>query len=509
MMSAVNLRALSLGCLAALSMACTASAPKISALDRLKPCIGDDGPADAYCGTYAVFENRATRQGRKINLRIVMQPALGNNPKPDALFFLAGGPGQAAGDLAKPLSDIFRSIQRERDIVYVDQRGTGKSNPLDCKMEEVAEDTLQDFSVEEGQKIAQEQLKKCLAKYDADASLYTTSIAMDDLDDVRAYLGYDKIDIYGGSYGTRAGLVYLRQHGDHVRAAVLDSVAPTNMRLPLFFARDAQRALDRLIADCAADEVCNAKYPNLAERTRALFARLEKSPPKVKITHPRTGNTAEVPIEASLIASIVHSMLYQPLVASLLPELLMRAEHDDFSGLIAVASSGGGAGGMAIGMQLSVLCAEDYPRIEPNEIEKESAGTVFAHHLLTMRLQACSFWPKGKVDPSYYEPVKSDVPTLVLSGEVDPVTPPVWGEAASKTLTKSRHVIVSEAGHGALNTGCGLRMIRDFIQAGTVDGLDTKCATTVTRPPFFVTPAGPDPTRSTTAKAADKAQVQP
>jgi pimeloyl-ACP methyl ester carboxylesterase len=135
------------------------------------------------------------------------------------------------------------------------------------------DDTLQSFSVEEGQKIAQDALKKCLAKYDADASLYTTSIAMDDLDDVRAYLSYDKINLYGGSYGTRAGLVYLRQHGDHVRAAVLDSVAPTNMRLPLFFARDAQRALDRLIADCAAAGVQRGML-NLAERTRA-FCRLK------------------------------------------------------------------------------------------------------------------------------------------------------------------------------------------------------------------------------------------
>ena len=139
-----------------------------------------------------------------------------------------------------------------------------------------------------------------MAGYDADLRLYTTTIAMDDLDDVRAYLGYDTINVYGGSYGTRAALVYMRQHGDRVRTAVLDGVAPTNMRLPLFFPRDVQRAFDRLIADCEADAACNARYPNLGARARALIERLEKNPPLVAVVHPRTGERGEVRMTARL-----------------------------------------------------------------------------------------------------------------------------------------------------------------------------------------------------------------
>ncbi|MEO8681440.1 MAG: alpha/beta fold hydrolase [Vicinamibacterales bacterium] len=483
--------------LAVLLGAC-AQSKKPAALDHLHACNGEDGPTDAYCGTYPVFENRDTRQGRTIDLRLVVLPALSNEPKPDPVFFLAGGPGQGAAELARPIKDLFRTLQTDRDIVLVDQRGTGKSRPLNCVVED---DTLQSLNEPESATVGLDRLKKCLAGYDADPTLYTTTIAMDDLDDVRGFLGYDAINIYGGSYGTRAGLVYLRQHGDRVRAIVLDGVAPTNMRLPLFFARDAQRALDHLLADCTVDAGCNAKYPGLNDRLRALFARLEKAPPHVRLTHPRTGVAEEVNVEATFLASIIHAALYSPLIASLLPELVTRAEHNDFQGLLAlVMLNDGAAENMSIGMQMSVLCAEDFRQIDPADVDKETAGTVFAKHLVTQHMQVCEFWPKGKVAASYYEPVTSDRPALVLSGEVDPVTPPAWGAAAAAHLSKSTHVVVSNTGHGVISTGCGLRMVREFIKAGSVDGLDTRCASTVKRPPFFLTPAGPDPA-ATSAKA--------
>jgi len=222
-------------------------AQSTQAIDRLKPCTGDDTPVDAYCGSLSVYENRATKQGRQIDLNIVVLPALRADAEPDPLVFLAGGPGQGAAKMAKTVREMYRQVLTDRDIVLVDQRGTGKSNPLNCEQED---DSLKAFELTDADAVA--MVKKCMAGYDADLTQYTTTIAMDDLDDVRAFLGYEKINIYGGSYGTRAGLVYLRQHGDRVRTAVLDGVAPTNMRLPLFFPRDLQRALDLLVADCAA-----------------------------------------------------------------------------------------------------------------------------------------------------------------------------------------------------------------------------------------------------------------
>ena len=461
-----------------------------TAIDKLAPCKGDKVPVDAYCGTLAVYENRDTKQGRQINLNIVVLPALSNDPKPDPFFFLAGGPGQGAAQMAKQLREPFRQILTDRDIVLVDQRGTGKSNPLNCLE---PDDSLK--SIDEAESVTLEKLKKCMAGYDADLRLYTTSIAMDDLDDVRAYLGYDKINVYGGSYGTRAGLVYMRQHGDRVRTAVLDGVAPTNMRLPLFFARDVQRAFNSLMADCENDTACQAAYPNLSARVRALVERLEKNPPLVPIVHPRTGERGEVRVTPRILMNVFAATLYQPLASSLIPALIDRAEKNDFQGVFAL---GGGAPdpddlNMSIGMQLSVICAEDAPRITPEESKKESEGTIFGPHVMRLQQQGCEMWPRGTVDASFYEPVQSSIPTLILSGEIDPVTPPVWGEEIAKTLPNSRHIVIPGTGHTAGGTGCGRRLIKAFIDAGTAQNLDTSCVDKITRPPYFVTPAGPNP----------------
>ena len=419
----------------------------------------------------------------------MLWPALRADAQPDPLFFLAGGPGQGAAQMGRGVREAFRRTQTNRDIVLVDQRGTGDSNPLDCKPEG---DSLK--SLNEPDQVGLDRLRVCLAGYDADPRLYTTIIAMDDLDDVRAYLGYDRINIYGGSYGTRAALVYLRQHADRVRSVVLDGVAPTDMRLPLFLARDAQRAMDRLLADCAADTRCAAQYPNLSERTRGLLARLQRDPAAVRLTHPRTGVAEDVTIDAAFVANIIVSALYSPLTSSLVPELIKRAEGNDFQGLLALGLAGESSSqNMSVGMQLSVICAEDYPRIRPEDIARESKSSIFGDYLLTSRLKACEFWPKGSVPSDYYEPVTSPVPVLLLSGDLDPVTPPTWGESTAAHLPNARHFIVPGTGHIALGTGCGGRIVRDFIERGSAADLNTGCLASLKRPPFFLSPAGPDP----------------
>jgi pimeloyl-ACP methyl ester carboxylesterase len=467
--------------------ACTA-APDVSPLARLRPCTSDEGPVDAYCGTFEVFEDRTAQAGRRISLNIVLLPSLSGEAS-DPLFFLAGGPGQGAAQLARQVREIFRPVQTDRDIVLVDQRGTGESNPLNCRSET---NTLREAM--ESDEASLERLKACLAGYDADVRHYTTTIAMDDLDDVRAHLGYDRINLYGGSYGTRAALVYLRRHGDRVRSMILDGVAPTDMRLPLFTARDAQRALDKLLADCETDPACQAAQPDLGERVRALLQRLEQAPPRVRLTHPRTGVPEEVVVEARVVATILFGALYNPLTASLVPALVARAEQNDFQGLMALGFANDGADeNMSVGMQLSVICSEDAPLVTADDLARETSGTIFGGYLLSGQVKACAIWPKGDVDPSYYEPVVSDVPALVLSGDVDPVTPPGWGEAVAKHLTNARHIVVPATGHGVVATACGQRLVRQFIERASAQDLDTSCVARVRRPPFFLTPAGPDP----------------
>lgn len=476
--------------------------PTLSATDRLKPCTADDAPADAYCGTLKVFENRESKDGRQIDLNIVVLPALRADAQPDPLFFLAGGPGQGAARLSRAVREMFRRVQNDRDIVLVDQRGTGKSNPLNCDQHESGDDSLETAIESPDDTLA--RLKACMSKYDADLTQYTTTIAMDDLDDVRAFLGYEKINLYGGSYGTRAGLVYMRQHGDRVRAAILDGVAPTDMRLPLYFPRDAQRAFDLLVKDCAADAGCNKTYPNLGDRMQTLMERLEKNPPTVKVTDPRTGQPSDMRIDARLLADIVVFSLYVPAATTLVPAIVAAGERNDFQSLLAlgsIADGGGGEPNMSIGMQLSVICAEDAPRNTPEDLNRESKSTLFGKYVMSIQSRACSFWPRGKVDASYYEPVTSAIPTLVLSGGIDPVTPPTWGEQVAKTLSNSKHVIIPGSGHTAGSTGCGQRIMKDFIEKGSVQDLDTSCAARLQRPAFFLSPAGPDPTRATAPAA--------
>ena len=472
---------------AACLIGCGAGAPT-SPLERLRPCTSDEGPGDAYCGTLSVYEDRQAQAGRRIDLQILVLPSLGSGEHADPLFFLAGGPGQAATKLVRPVREMFRQVLKDRDIVLVDQRGTGRSNPLDCRAES---HTLRDLTESDDAALA--RLRACLASYDADVRLYTTSIAMDDLDDVRAHLGYERINLYGGSYGTRAALVYLRQHPGRVRTMILDGVAPMDMRLPLFTARDAQRALDDLLADCEADAACGRDHAGLAGRLRTLLDQLEAAPPRVEIVHPRTGVAETVVVEARVVASIIFGALYSPLTASLLPELISRAEEDDFQGLFALAFANDSDENMSLGMQLSIVCSEDAPRVTPDDVAREGAGTMFGDHLLSAQVKACEMWPRGRVDPGYYEPVVSDVPTLILSGEIDPVTPPAWGDAVARHLRNARHVVVPATGHGVVATGCGQQLIKQFIDRGTAEGLDTTCTNSVRRPPFFLTPAGPDP----------------
>jgi len=467
--------------------ACTGG-PGTGALDRLHPCTSAEGPTDAYCGTLTVFEDRTRQAGRQVKLWIVILPAV-RPTAADPLFFLAGGPGQGAAQLARQIRVAFRSVQRTRDIVLVDQRGTGKSNPLNCRSDA---NSLREMT--ESNDSGLDRLKRCLAGYDADVRLYTTNIAMDDLDEVRAYLGYDRINLYGGSYGTRAALVYLRRHGAHVRTMILDGVAPMDMRLPVFTARDAQRALDKLLTDCEADTACKRAFPELPARIRNLLRRLEQEPPTVRIVHPRTGFAEDIRVEARVVASILFSALYSPLTASIVPALVDHAERNEFQSVFALGLAGEGTDeNMSVGMQLSVLCSEDAVRVTPADMQEATAGTLFGSHLLGNQLKACEMWPKGQVDSSYYEPVVSDVPALVLSGDLDPVTPPSWGDAVVKSLSKGRHITVPATGHGVIGTACGVKLIQDFLDSASSSSLDASCVSTVKRPPFFVTPAGPDP----------------
>jgi pimeloyl-ACP methyl ester carboxylesterase len=474
--------------LVSLQIVCANQTPAAKSSVNLKPCQLQGVKGDAKCGTLEVFENRAARKGRTIKLNIVVLPVTGQKREPDALFYFAGGPGSAATEDAPGIAQFLAGIHEHRDLVFVDQRGTGQSNPLNCELFDPADP--QSFF---GSFFPIDTVRKCREQLEpkADLTLYTTDIAMDDLDDVRAALGYERINLYGGSYGTRAALVYLRRHPKHVRAAVLHGVAPTNQFMPLNFPQDTERALQGVLSECEADEACRKAFPEAKIDADRVLEALLQSPAQEEVQVPDTNTRATLRLNRNLAAEAIRYMLYSPVPASRIPLVLHLAAHGDYGPLIQAAfwfrknlvATGSN------GMYLSVTCAEDLPWVKPDEAKQLAQNTFLGKYRFDQQSEACSLWPRGKVESSYAEPVRSDKPVLIVTGQWDPVTPPSQGDAVAKSLSNSLHLVVPHGGHGLgglEGIECLDRLITQFIERGSGKELDTTCIKNIRRKGFVL-----------------------
>ncbi|HEX3527651.1 MAG TPA: alpha/beta hydrolase [Thermoanaerobaculia bacterium] len=455
----------------------------------LAPCKLPGLDQGGRCGTFEVYENRASRQGRKIGLHVAMLPAVKSpgpgSTAPAPLFILVGGPGQPASAAAKAFSGIFADVLADRDIVLVDQRGTGGSHPLDCPLPGT-DDEPQGYM---GDMLPVSALRDCLQHLDADLTLYTTPIAMDDLDDVRAALGYERIDLYGSSYGSRAALVYMRSHPDHVHSVILRGVVPTNMKLPMYYARDSQRALELLFDECTADPACNRAFPELRQKLAAVQARLAREPESVAVTQADTGDRVyHVRLSLDDFNEALRYRLYNE-EANVIPLYLTQAAAGDYTEMarLALRQRRVAAKGqfVAVGMFLSVTCAEDTPFIDRAEARRLAVGSFLGTYRVDQQLQACAVWPRGALPRGFTDDVRSAAPTLIISGQRDPVAPPVWGEQVARHLPHSKHLVLPQGFHG-LPDPCVTRIMNDFIRRGTAEGLDTACAATAQKTPFVM-----------------------
>jgi pimeloyl-ACP methyl ester carboxylesterase len=452
---------------------------------------GSVGSLAAKCGELSVYEDRTSGSGRRITLNIAVIPAVSRNPAPDPLFFLTGGPGQAATESFLQLSPAFEQIHQKRDIILVDQRGTGKSNPLNCPILE--DENLEDLPSDADLSAF---LEECLSSLDANPALYTTSLAMDDLDDVRASLGYDLINLYGVSYGTRAALTYLDQHPQHVRTAILDGTVAQDIPLGQDTARDAQRALNQIFLRCEADEDCRQAFPGVRSEFVTLLENLKSQPVQVSVAHPITGKRTEYEFTADKLASAVRLLTYAPETAALLPFLIHTAQSGGDLSLLAsqyLIVSDQLTDSISEGMNYSVLCAEDVPFFSPEEAEQAGSGTYLGDLTVEGLYQVCKTWPKAEVPASFKEPVQSEVPVLLLSGESDPVTPPEYAERAANTLSNNLLLVAPGQGHNVIFRGCIPSIAGDFIENGSVQNLDTACVSQIQPMPFFLSFTGPNP----------------
>ena len=468
-------------------MLCALSGPSQAAEIRhgLTPCRLQGVEHEAWCGLVSRPFDPARPQGLQIDVHFAVLPALARNRKLDAVFYFAGGPGQSAIDLAGPVGRMLSRLSYRRDIVLIDQRGTGKSAPLRCP-EAAATRPLAESANTEGQITRLRECRAGLQKLPyGDLRHFSTTLAAKDAEAVRSVLELEQVNLIGSSYGTRVALEYMRLFPHAVRRSVLDGVAPPDMVLPASFSTDNQAALDGLVSYCEADERCRKLYPGLRADWQALLAGL---PRMVSITHPVTGVVERLNLTRDSLLALTRQPLYVPALAAALPLAVTEAARGRFEALVGLssASSGNRTQPLAEGMHFSVVCGEDFPRLAQ---AKDVRGADFGDSFAQLYQQVCADWPRAVLDKEFYEMPVARNSTLVLSGGADPATPPRHGERVVRALgNRARHVVVPQAGHGLMALGCLRDVIYRFIDAPSdAEALqvDVDCARSIPRPPAF------------------------
>jgi pimeloyl-ACP methyl ester carboxylesterase len=438
---------------------------------RIKPCTVRS--AQAQCGSLRVYENRVAHSGHMIDLNIVVIKALSQTPAPDPIFYLAGGPGDAATEDANRQQFPF-SLSQNHDLVFVDQRGTGGSNRVLVPTDWVA---------------------KVLAGINIDPRFYTTSAVVDDLDDVRVALGYDKINLVGYSYGATAAQYYLRQHGEHVRTMSISS--GSLLDVPVFerWAFSSQRALDIVFDRCLADPACQAAFPGLRAKLSGLMARLAVKPEAITYTNPTDGKPASLTLTPVFFAAVIRLMLKDAKNDSMLPLLIHRAylEHD-WQGITNFYVSEGGPDwwGNQI-MEHVVRFSEKWAAFDPAVVVQLSQGSFLSGWDISLaqnQALACKYTPAGITPEGLAPQPGSQVPVLTLNGDVDPIDPPD-NMAGAKALWPNSVVLVglyqSHSISDMSEIFCWWFIQNQFIQTRSAEGLDTSCMQSI-QPLVFVVP---------------------
>jgi pimeloyl-ACP methyl ester carboxylesterase len=444
--------------------------------------------APAECGWYEVAENPDEPDGRKIKLRVARVPAQGRSVEPDPLVLFAGGPGQAASEAWLIVAPAFHKLMENRDVLLIDQRGTGQSNPLRCRELGMDEAMLQDW--EDLEEVTQE----CLDEQPGDPRYYTTTIAMQDYDQVRAALGYEQLNLFGVSYGTRAAQVYLRLFPEHVRTLVLDSVIPQTLALGSEHALKLDQALDRILDNCEANADCRQAFPDTRENLRRMADAVEENPVMLTVDHPLTGQPAELRFDRDVLGSAIRFLTYTSETQALLPLLIHEAATTGDYNRIAsqlMITAAGLSDSIAQGMEMSVTCAEDFPRFNHNPGDNDSY--LLGSTLLRASEIRCDVWPRGPVPADFSQPVVSDKPALLLSGEYDPVTPPEYAEEVLQHLSNGKHLVAPGQGHSVTGKGCLGRLVTEFIEKADHSQLDTSCIAQLQASPWFMSLTGPKP----------------
>ncbi len=451
---------------------------------------------EAQCGALTVAEDPARPASRRIALNLAWVPADDNGQtEPDPVFLLAGGPGQSATESYPQVAPAFRDVLKHRNVILVDQRGTGRSNPLQCQEPDDADaesaTDAQDAATPAAARAAAVRCRDALSTH-ADLRFYTTTDAVRDLESVRVAIGADTVNLVGVSYGTRVAQQYAMRHPRSTRTLVLDSVAPNTLILGNEFAGNLERALDLQFGRCDQTPACAGVLGHPRAQLDALMARLRADPPLVRYRDASTGQMQEQRLQPQAVAGMMRMYAYVPLASALLPLQLNEAAHGRFDGLMALARMLGSTvrGQMAMGMQLSVICSEDAFGFKA---DPAAEGTLLGNQFSGFLGAQCAIWPKGTMPADFHQPLAGKVPALVLEGEFDPVTPPRYGEDVVKTLPNARLLVLRGQGHNVIGVGCMPKLFGQFLQSADAKALDAKCLDALPYTPPFTSFNGWEP----------------
>ncbi len=450
----------------------------------VSPCTTAAASGTSRCGVFRVAEVRegaAGRSGRTIDIAFVILDALEPSRRTrDPVMLLPGGPGEPLTTIAVGAAARLRDVRPTRDILLVDVRGVGRSSGLSCTVPYpggLASRFGTLFPLDHAAACRDSLARR--ARLDA----YTTASSVDDLEDLRRWLGYDAFNLMGGSYGTRVAQVFMRRHPRTVRTVVLNGVGPVAEPLYVQHAFLLQRALDRLLDECQADSACHAAYPHVREQLAQLLERFRGGPVEVDVRGTRAA------FGAGDLAYALRGLLYGR--GAELPRLIHAAADGAIAPLANYylqRTDWVGSAGEYAGYHFSVLCAEDIAPLTDADVARHTRGTFMGAHLIDGYRAVCRLWPYARLPASHWTPVVSDVPTLLLSGGRDPVTPPEGAEAVAAHLTRKLHVVVPNGGHGVWNA-CVQRMVTHLITTASLEGVDTSCVSAVP-PTRFAAPTG-------------------
>lgn len=436
------------------------------------------------CGKLEVPENYQQPNGDTIAVNFAVLPAIDDSEYKAPLMFLAGGPGQAAVELATGLNHVFREVRKTRDIILVDQRGTGESSPLSCDFEAVDNvySSLPDA-------LNPQEVKDCVAQFKGDVTQYNSENAIRDFDAIRAALGHEKLNIYGGSYGTRAGLVFMRMFPESLESVVLDSVGPIEVPIGMF-GQSGARSFNLLLENCKNNESCNTAFPNLAEEFQAVKVRLAKEVASIDILHPRLGTPTKLVIDNTKFTGNLRFQLYGMEGRSMVPLVIHQAFLGNYQPLIGLMARTEDEQLVYTGLLFNIVCNEDIPRVSEADRAADASNNFDGEDSHSAWDMVCPFFPEYRPSEDFYQSVTADIPTLILSGNLDPVTPPSNGEYSAKSLPNSHHIIVENASHTVAMSTCASDIINEFLTSKTPKTLDESCLKDIPQETFMTSVNG-------------------